>query len=70
MLTARQARKAGYEITEGSYVDGSDNCAGRYYYERIDATAVCRFGRGHATKRAALDALELHLLVLAEREAE
>lgn len=52
-----EARKHGYEVVRGSYVDTPDDRLDGWYVQRLDATVVSRLGPGYPTKRAALDAV-------------
>lgn len=54
-MTTAQARKYGYEVNRGSYLDTTDDRIDRWYVERVDASAVDRTGRGYRTRREALD---------------
>lgn len=63
-MTMTQIRKSGYEITRGDYYGSADNNARRWYIQPINGP-VDRRGRGYATRREAMFALE-DLLSLAQ----
>lgn len=54
--TEAKARRDGYEITRGALTGETDDRAGRWYVERLDADEVDRRGPGYRTKAEALAA--------------
>lgn len=63
-MTEAQARRLGYTLSSGSYYGTSDDVAGRWYWlnARDNRGLIDKRGRGHATKRAALEALAMDIL--------
>jgi hypothetical protein len=59
-MTEARARKAGYQITRGSYRGTSDDRADRWYIETITGP-VDRRGSGYRTRAEALQALDEYL---------
>lgn len=54
------ARRAGYEIHEGSYIGTTDDRLGRWYYHHPDDGAHRPLGAGHGSQRAAWEAAAEH----------
>jgi hypothetical protein len=59
-LTEKQANKCGYSIIEGSYYGTSDDVAGRWYVVK-DMSVINKLGKGHTTKKDALQSLAEYL---------
>ena len=56
-LTNRQAKKLGYSIDHGDYVNTCDDRADRYYISHSSDRCVDRRGNGFATIKDALNHL-------------
>ena len=60
-MTEIEAKKLGYIISRGSYVGTNDDRVDRWYINKMSSNLVDRRGPGFATKKEALEELDLML---------